>query len=215
MPKATRTDSPTPALAKALNGAFDHFNKSLFECALPAPVFVWQRKKNCRGHFHGGVWKENGSNNSADEISLNPDLMEERTPRDILSTLVHEMVHQQQHHFGKPSRSGYHNKEWAEMMKAVDLMPSNTGHPGGKETGQAMTHYIIEGGRFDVTCASLLEGGWAFPWASLDTRMPPKPKKSSKVKFSCPECDANAWGAPTLRIYCADCDERMEGPDEL
>ena len=27
--------------------------------------------------------------------------------------LVHEMAHLQQHHFGKPSRMSYHNKEWA------------------------------------------------------------------------------------------------------
>jgi hypothetical protein len=30
-----------------------------------------------------------------------------------LSTLVHEMAHLQQNHFGKSSRTGYHNKEWA------------------------------------------------------------------------------------------------------
>ena len=212
--KAGEKITPSPALAAALTGAFDHFNDDLFDGKLPQPVFVWQRKKNCRGHFHGGVWKENGSNDSADEISLNPDLMEERSAADILSTLVHEMCHQLQHHFGEPSRTGYHNKEWAEMMKLVGLHPSSTGQEGGKETGQRMTHYVIEDGRFDRACQTLMGDGWAFPWTSLDTRMPPKEKKkSSKVKFTCPQCEANAWGAASLRIYCAECDMPMGSAD--
>jgi hypothetical protein len=39
------------------------------------------------------------------------------------------MVHLWQHHHGKPSRTGYHNKEWATMMKAVGLIPSDTAAP--------------------------------------------------------------------------------------
>src|SRR5262245_14971271 len=38
-------------------------------------------------------------------------------PSQILSTLVHEMVHGEQHHYGKPSRGGYHNKQWADWME--------------------------------------------------------------------------------------------------
>ena len=50
--------------------------------------------------------------------------------------------------FGKPSRGGYHNKEWAEKMKEVGLIPSNTGLPGGKQTGQRMTHFFTKNGAF-------------------------------------------------------------------
>jgi len=57
------------------------------------------------------------------------------------------MCHLEQHHFGKPS-GAYHNKEWAKMMHAVGLMPSNTGKPGGKQTGQTVSHYIVTGGPF-------------------------------------------------------------------
>jgi predicted SprT family Zn-dependent metalloprotease len=56
--------------------------------------------------------------------------------RDLLSTLVHEMAHQEQEEQGKPSRSGYHNKEWGTFMQQVGLQPSNTGKTGGKVTGQ-------------------------------------------------------------------------------
>jgi hypothetical protein len=56
------------------------------------------------------------------------------------------MVHQEQKHFGKPSRNGYHNKQWSRWMERIGLVPSATGAPGGKRTGQRMTHYIIRGG---------------------------------------------------------------------
>jgi len=211
------TDRPSPALALSLQAAHDHFNGALFDGKLPAPVFVWQRKKNCRGHFCPGVWARTGHNDHADEISLNPDLMEERTPREILSTLVHEMVHQLQHHFGEPSRNGYHNAEWGEMMDAVDLTPTATGYPGGKRTGQAVTHMIVDGGRFDLACARLLDGGWAFPFSALDTRAPAKPKaarKKTRLKYTCPKCKTNAWAKPGVEIACAPCMERMQPEDE-
>ena len=74
-----------------------------------------------------------------DEIALNPSHFRDRSTEQSLSTLVHEMTHLEQHHFGKPSRAGYHNKQWAGMMKAVGLIPSDTGAPGGKEVGQKVT----------------------------------------------------------------------------
>jgi hypothetical protein len=33
-------------------------------------------------------------------------------------------------------------------MKEIGLQPSTIGQPGGKETGQSVTHYIIPGGAF-------------------------------------------------------------------
>ena len=35
--------------------------------------------------------------------------------------LVHEMVHLWHHHEGKPSRSGYHNTDWADKMATVGV----------------------------------------------------------------------------------------------
>ena len=37
--------------------------------------------------------------------------------------------------------NGYHNKEWAAMMQAVGLVPSDTAAEGGKMTGQGVSHY--------------------------------------------------------------------------
>ena len=112
-----------------------------------------------------------------DEIALNPSHFRARTTEQNLSTLVHEMVHLWQHHFGKPSRTGYHNKEWAAMMKAVGLIPSDTGAPGGKETGQHVSHYIEADGAFDRACAELVELGFIMPYVELWTEGEEKTRK--------------------------------------
>ena len=56
------------------------------------------------------------------------------------------MAHVWQETMGEPSRRGYHNRQWAEKMREVGLQPTSTGEPGGMETGQAVTHYIIPEG---------------------------------------------------------------------
>jgi len=35
------------------------------------------------------------------------------------------------------------DREWAAKMKEISLQPSKAGQPGGKQTGQSVTHYII------------------------------------------------------------------------
>ena len=208
--------TPTAETYGALEQAFTFFNDRLFDGRLMPCVFVLQRSKTTRrGHFHAEVWQNAETPiHTADEMSINPNTMQGRTLIDILSTLVHEMCHLEQHHYGEPSRNGYHNKEWGRMMDAVGLTPSNTGEPGGKRTGQQMTHFIEPGGAFEEACAELVDGGFTIPWLSVDTTPEPKPSKpSSKVKFTCGGCDAKAWGKADLVIMCGPCDERMWPPE--
>ena len=40
-------------------------------------------------------------------------------------------------------------------MKEIGLQPSTTGEPGGKETGQSVTHYILPGGPYATAYAKL------------------------------------------------------------
>jgi hypothetical protein len=51
-------------------------------------------------------------------------------------------------------RRNYHNKEWAVKMREVGLIPTDTGQPGGKDTGQKVTHVIEPGGRFEQACTA-------------------------------------------------------------
>ena len=118
------------------------------------------------------------------------------------------MTHAWQYRFGKPGSRGYHNKEWAAKMKAIGLMPSNTGAVGGKETGQQMTHYILPDKAFAQAFAELAATGWKLNLQSTIFAGGSK-APSSKVKFSCGLCDQNAWGKPDLAIRCDLCNARM------
>jgi hypothetical protein len=131
-----------------LDGLFDYYNKELFDGKLNDCMINMNREKGL-GFFSPERWvdtdkqKESGIH----EISLNPDRLD-RKEIEWHSTLVHEMVHLWQNDFGDPSRKGYHNKQWADKMQEIGLIPTDTGEPGGKKTGQAMTHYIADNGPF-------------------------------------------------------------------
>ncbi len=224
------TKTPTTKQSAALQKAFDHFNKTLFMDALPHVVLTLSREKARRlGYFWCKAWRDtNDDKQRVDEISLNPGHVRKDNIRKVLSTLVHEMVHLQQEYFGeqKPKR-GYHNKEWSEMMELIGLIPSDTGKEGGKKTGQQMTHYIADGGRFDVACEALLSKKFIIPYGDA-TMMPAgsggadgsggdteeggekEAKRKSKSKFTCPGCECNAWGKEDLNLKCGECDMTME-----
>ena len=218
----SRTPAKTPTLEAygELQTAYDHYNRTLFHDALPPCLITLHRESHrVLGYFsHKRFVRLADGRTATDEIAMNPMHFAGRSVVAVLSTLVHEMVHLWQAHLGQPSRKAYHNKEWAEKMKAIGLQPSDTGEPGGKETGQKMNHYIIPGGAFDKATASLLQSGFALSWADaaiLDKVAKPK-KSGTRVKYTCPDCGANAWGKDGLRLICADCGESMTGdtPEE-
>ena len=104
-----------------------------------------------------------GQGVTAHELALNPDVFTDRTDEEILSTLAHEMAHVWQQECGIPPRRCYHDKEFASKMKAIGLHPSDTGEPGGKETGQSMTHYIVAGGKYAAGLREAEEPGLQAP----------------------------------------------------
>lgn len=194
--------------------AYEWFNEQFFARKLPPCLITLQRKAKSRGYFATDRFGHRvDAQASTDELALNPDTFVGRSDRDILSTLVHEMCHCWQRHFGAPSRTGYHNKEWAVQMVAVGLMPSNTGAPGGKQTGQSVSHYIIAGGRFDQAAEALLATGFQLNWQSLAPERQ-ESKARSKTKFTCPSCGQNAWAKPDAALVCGDCGEPLEGEQE-
>jgi predicted SprT family Zn-dependent metalloprotease len=206
----TMTD-PTRTTYQGLTEAYDFFNTRLFGGRLPRCLITMQRQKGAYGYFAGGRFGSEDGTEVTDEIALNPSHFRSRTTEQSLSTLVHEMTHLEQHHFGKPSRNGYHNKQWAGMMHAVGLIPSTTGAPGGKETGQKVSHYMLAGGAFVMACGKLVEQGFAVRyvelWGDPEAR---KKKAASKTKYTCPECGMNAWGKPAINLICGHCDEAMQ-----
>ena len=101
----------------------------------------------------------------------------------------------------------------AHAMLWVGLRPISLDNPG-KMTGQRVTHEIVAGGAFDVAADRLLATGFRFRWQAAVLTAPagavmPEIVKRNKVKFSCPDCEQNAWGAPTIRLICGKCQEPM------
>lgn len=212
-------ENPTEEQYAAIMVAYRHFNLTLFANKLPDVLFVFQRGRAYKGYFWAGIWNDARTERSTDELALNPDLLAERPMIETLSTLVHEMCHVEQEHYGenKP-KSAYHNKEWAAMMRAVGLIPSTTGEPGGKETGQKVTHYIEPAGAFETVAEELLASGWVMPWIAKNTRTEKEvkrkaAKKASNVAHKCPSCGASARAKTDANLVCGDCMVKMEGPE--
>lgn len=197
----------TPASYSGLQDAYDHFNRELFDSTLPDLLMTFQRKARMRGYFWSQKFAERTGDIRHDELALNPDTFINRTDEEIVSTLVHEQVHVWQCHFGREPSGGYHDRQWAAKMKEIGLHPSNTGEPGGKETGTRMTHYIIAGGPYQQSFKRLAATGWKLNLQSvakpIDPRKPPAP--SSKTKFTCAQCGQNAWAKPDSLMICASC----------
>ena len=203
-------NSPTVKNYTTINEAYNFFNRQLFDGILPGCLITLQRQYGSYGYFAQDRFVAADKQNVTDEIALNPSHFNDHSAEQVLSTLVHEMAHLWQHHYGKTSRPGYHNREWAAKMREFGLIPSSTGEEGGNETGQKMSHYIATGGKFANHCANLLKSGFEVPYVQLwDEAKAQKSKRHNKTKFTCPVCEANAWGKPELKIICADCEEIM------
>jgi predicted SprT family Zn-dependent metalloprotease len=212
--RVVRQTPPTAASAQALQTAYDFFNKKLFDGKLPPCILLLHRKRNANGYFWAERFADRADKTKLDEIAINPSEMRGRDDRAVLSTLVHEMCHLEQQHFGKAPKGNYHDKQWGEMMDRVGLTPTSTGKPGGKRTGAKVTHLIVDGGPFDVACKALLKTGLTLPYMERNftkaEKARAKVKRASKTKFVCPDCDQACWGKPTLQVICADCMEPME-----
>lgn len=155
--------TPTQEIYKHLEVAFQHFNERLFDGQLPVCLLTVQREKNTMGYFSPLRWSNRNGTNTH-EIAVNPLFFAGYPLIEIFQTIVHEQCHLWQFEFGNPSRKTYHNREWAEKMEAIGLMPSSTGQPGGKKTGQHMNDYPIADGMFIKACESLIESGYFFNW---------------------------------------------------
>jgi predicted SprT family Zn-dependent metalloprotease len=204
--------------------AYDHFNKALFEDRLPAVLLTLVPHKSAYGYMRHEAFKTRVDPNklatmtakqmksmkkpsTTHEIALNPFTFVARTDEEIMGTLVHEMVHLWQMMFGEKKPNPLkptHNREWADKMKSLGLMPSSTGKPGGKETGRRMTHYITPG--LFTKAAKLCKVEFDFAGMMIHREK----KGSRRTKYTCPGCETNAYGTAELHLICGECNQRME-----
>ncbi|ENU23525.1 hypothetical protein F993_01678 [Acinetobacter proteolyticus] len=180
--------------------AFDIFNKEMFSNELPEVLFTLTRKKNTLGYF----WADRFSLNeeSKHEIALNPRYFIENTPQDTAFTLLHEMVHLWQQIFGKPSRNGYHNREWAEKMKIVGLQPISCDGKGS-ETGQKMSHEPIKDGKAFEVFNLIMEAG--YKREIIEKPFIKTVRNTTRYKYKCSQCDQKVYGGKSSNILCGRC----------
>jgi SprT-like family len=184
--------------------AYDFFNVELFSGSLPNVLITLQRHSKAYGFLSPDKFIGRSEETATHELALNPDHFG-RTDEEILSTLVHEMCHVWQQTHGTPPRKSYHDRQWASKMKEVGLFPSSTGEPGGKETGAKVSHYVIEGGSFILAFVRLKESGFTLRWQSRPDDGDRQKKASSKTRFTCPNCEQNAWAKPGSSLICGVC----------
>lgn len=205
MKTSKRKPTPTAEQFRAYEGAFGYFNRALFGDTLPATMLNFSRKARAMGFYRRDAWRRGDT--AVPEISLNPDTLL-RSAGDSLSTLVHEMCHHWQYCFGSPGRGSYHNAEWGAKMIEVGLHPSSTGEPGGKMTGQRVSHYVLEAGPFALAFAACPQDV-LLPWTSSGSLSAgaEKRKQKQKTAYCCAGCQTKVWGRAGLSIVCATCTE--------
>lgn len=154
---------PTAEFYEMLQEIYHIFNKELFDNELPNCLITVQRKKKVMGYFSANRWVDD-KENKVHELALNPTYFTSCNFIEVFQTMVHEMCHLWQHEYGKPSRRSYHNKEWANKMESLGLIPSSTGREGGKKVGQSMSDYPERGGLFESVCIKLFKEGLSVKW---------------------------------------------------
>lgn len=223
MYRTIQNESPTKSQFTNYQALYDYFNEKLFGDKLPPIILNFSRKANTAGFFAPNRWVSIKSSDKTHEISINPSYMANVSFIEVCQTLAHEQAHLWQLLYGKPSRTGYHNKEWAEKMESIGLMSSDTGQQGGKKVGQRMSDYVIEGGGFEKVFNELPEN-LKLPWVANErikksaqepgendgTGVKEEQKKKNKIKYTCPGCGINVWGKPDLDIYCKSCEKNLE-----
>jgi len=160
-------DGPTSAVYGAIEHAYDFFNQTLFGGILPGALITLRADRRSLSFFNHQRFASEGGK-FVDEIALNSAYFGIWPVECTLSALAHEMCHQAMHyrHNVNPSstKPGYHSKEWADQMIGIGLFPSATGRPGGKTTGEGISHYIIVGGNFQKACSALKQTDFALHW---------------------------------------------------
>jgi hypothetical protein len=216
---------PTQETYEQLQTAYDYLKKDpiekILEDRLPNCLITLQRHKGTYGYFAPDRFGHKDGHRT-DEIALNPQHFRDGT-EEILSTLAHEMIHLWQHHFGKPGRGRYHNSEWAAKMRHVGLYPSDTGKEGGKQTGDSMSHYIVADGPFARAVQKLLASGFEITWTEVKPKEPRLPDgdgtesdgdrgslSGKRTKYTCPQCDLNAWARAGAELLCGKDRTKME-----
>lgn len=215
-----------------LSECYDRLNEKLFGGKLPGCVLTFEDKGQNYGHYRYLGYVSRDGKTRKDEICLNPrHFLSNTGDLELLQTLAHEMCHQWQYHHGKHSRAGYHNKEWGNQMEFIGLIPSATGEPGSKKTGQCMADYPQKDGRFFIEAGEILKGRElirfykreVFQRKTFETATSPQPETSwqhaaeayASTQGEVSEADSKPPTPSKLKYSCPHCHTNAWGKPGL
>jgi hypothetical protein len=211
----TRSAPPTLEVADSLQSLVDHLCHDLIEPILggrlPHVMLNLQRRGRAElGHYHPARFTTLDGGAVVGEISVNPRNILDRSPIDVASTVLHELLHCWQQWHGKPPKGHYHNAQFSNIMRACGLQASQTGEPGGRATGQQMDHYIIENGPFVRSWERFVATGKVLSWGDAVPDLGLKKTRGpTRTKFICPGCDLAAWSRASAELACLTCQTSM------
>jgi hypothetical protein len=213
---------PSLEQQQSFQAAYEHLDRALFGGVLPPCYLTFTRAHQViGGYFSPNRWSDDNGN-VAHEIALNAEAVARHDLLTVYGWLIHEMVHLWQFEFGKPSRGGYHNREFADRCKAIGLQPQDL--DTGREVGQRVNTSLIPGSLAEEAIASLPDMA-IFPWAASsifeggqqegegegkqEQKGKGKGGKATRRKFTCGTCGLNAWAKPGAKLICGDCQVSM------
>lgn len=128
-----------------------------------------------------------------DEVVINVRWLH-RSAADVMRTLLHEMLHQWQHHYGQPSTGAYHNDEFQAKARELGIPCNAKGHNLGTVAGSPLHRLLGAHGIQADTCIKEAGGALAGPGSKLK-------------KWSC-GC-TNVRCAVELQALCERCGKRF------
>ena len=201
-----------------LNKVFQYANIDMFNNELPTPVITIQSSPKSYGHFvaDSKAWtidNGDGTKRGAYEINISAGTLN-RPIENIVSTMIHEMVHLYCHINGLhhvSSHRQYHTKVFKAEAEKRGLSISNGGYIGWSvtEPTERILDFCIEHQLEDIrinrTEYNMLSfiGGGAKSGGNVPTGTT---KKGNSFKWICPCCNATVRSTkPTVNILCGDC----------
>lgn len=91
---------------------FNKYNKKHFDSVLVIPQFREINDPDLRGYFMGVAWEDKPDNT----IAINYKHRDHKNKKRLKETLLHEMVHQYQFHFGMKINHGKYFKKWVKYF---------------------------------------------------------------------------------------------------
>ena len=198
-------------VAGYLNKIFDLLNETFFENELSRPTITIQSTPRAYGHFslREDTWvsKLGGTH----EINIGAGTLS-RPIEEVVSTLLHEMVHYYNYERGVQDCSRgntYHNRKFREEAERRGLLVEHSDKYGWSHTSPSdlLLDFVLDNDLSDILINRNEFSGFQMGGTGTHSGTPitPTAKKSSSRKYICPCCGTSIRATKKVNIGCLDC----------